>query len=252
MRDAELTFNGRFDATDEGISSLLFSPAAPLSQDRLRVVRGGVEGVVRFREAGMTFSYAGQVSRGLNDFGARAANEANALLPLSRLGADDVFTKFDGRIDLNQSLPEQLYVSLSAAGQTTPDRRPLLTSEQFDITGATALSGYTAGSLPGDTAWVVRGEFGRAFNVPIQSGGLSVTPYAFAATGERIYEMPTALEVGDIHASNCGAGLRFNFLPSNNFMPDGYGYGFVEWSHRSTSYAPLQGERIFAGILLRY
>ena len=33
-------------------------------------------------------------------------------------------------------------------------------------------------------------------------------------------------------------------------MPDAY--SFVEWSHRETSYAPLRGERIFAGIVLRY
>jgi hemolysin activation/secretion protein len=249
LRDAEMTFNGRFDATDEGISSLLFFPAAPISQDRIRIARGGIEGVMRFREAGMTFAYAGTYSRGINAFGARAADEANVFLPLSRQGADAVFTKFDGRFDINQSLPEQFYVSLAAAGQTSLNRA-LLTSEQFDITGATALSGYTAGALPGDTAWVVRGELGRVFVVPIQTGGLSVTPYLFAATGERIYEMPTVLEVGDIHASDFGVGTRFNLTPWNNVMPDSY--SFVEWSHRSTSYTPLRGERIFAGIVLRY
>jgi hypothetical protein len=33
-------------------------------------------------------------------------------------------------------------------------------------------------------------------------------------------------------------------------MPDSY--SFVEWSHRSTSYIPLQGQRIYSGIVLRY
>lgn len=249
LRDAEMTFNGRFEATNEQISTLLFFPAIPLSQDRVRSLRGGVEGIMRFREAGMTFSYAGQISRGIDAFGARTVQEATPLLPLSRQGADAVFTKVDGRFDIHQSLPEQFYASISGAGQSSLNRA-LLTSEQFDLTGATALSGYTSGALPGDSGWVVRGEFGRAFVIPIESGALTVTPYAFAATGERIFWAPTALEVGDIHASNYGAGARFNLTPWNNFMPDAY--SFVEWSHRETSYAPLRGERIFAGIVLRY
>jgi hemolysin activation/secretion protein len=249
LRDTELNFSGRFDATDERISSLLFTPAVPLSQDRLRVVRWGIDGIIRLREVGTTFDYALNVSRGLNDFGARAADEANALLPLSRLGADDVFSKVDGHLNINQNLPEQLFVAVLLAGQSSGGR-PLLTSEQFDITGASALSGYTSGALPGDTAWVSRAEFGRSFLIPIETGGVTIAPYAFAATGERILEEPTVLEVGDVHASDFGVGTRFTLTPWNNTMPDSY--SFVEWSHRSTSYVPLQGERVFAGMVLRY
>ncbi len=248
-RDAEFTVSTRLDATDERVSTLLFTPPIALSQDRVRVVREGIDGIVRLRELGMTISYAGNLSRGLNSLGARSAIDATPLLPLSRQGADDTFWKLDGRFDINQSLPEQFFVSVSGAGQSSFNL-PLLTSEQFDITGASALSGYTSGALPGDTAWVVRGEFGRAFMIPIETGGLTATPYVFAATGERVYENPTALEDPDIHATNYGAGTRFNLTPWNNLMPDAY--SFVEWSHRMTTVTSLQGDRIFTGIVLRY
>lgn len=249
LRDTELSFYGRFDATNESINFLAFSPAVPLSEDRVRAVRAGMEGIVRLREAGTTVRYNATVSRGIDGLGARSAADASPLLPLSRQGADDVFWKFDGRFDINQSLPEQFFISFSGAGQSSFNKA-LLTSEQFDIAGATALSGYTSGALPGDTAWVVRGELGRSFSIPIESGGLTVSPYLFASTGERIYEKPTVLEAGDVHASNFGAGARFNLTPWNDLMPSSY--SFIEWSHRSTEYEPFKGERIFAGMVLRY
>jgi hypothetical protein len=117
------------------------------------------------------------------------------------------------------------------------------------------LSGFTSGALPGDTAWVVRGEFGRSFAFPIESGGVTVMPYLFAATGERILEDPTVLEVGSLHATDAGAGIRFSLVPWAHLMPDGY--GFMEWSRRRTTDAApdgtnLNGDRIFTGLLLRY
>lgn len=248
-RDFELTFSGRFDATNEEIDTLLFVPQIPLSIDRLRVLRGGVDGIWRLRESGTTFSFGTSFSRGIDGLGARTAADADPLTPLSRQGADAVFTKWTGHAEVNQSLPHDLFVSVGAAGQSSFDRA-LLTSEQYAIDGARMLSGFTAGALPGDTAWVVRGEFGRAFAVPIGFGGMTLTPYAFAATGERILENPTVLEIGSVHATNTGAGMRFNFAPSAESMPGAY--GFIEWSHRYTNNPTLDGDRIFTGLLLQY
>jgi hemolysin activation/secretion protein len=250
LRDAELTFNARFDATDERITSLAVTPSVPLSQDRIRALRGGLDGILQLREVGMTWTWGLTVSRGLNVFGARTAADANPLLPLSRLGADAIFSKAEGHVEVYTSLPERFFISFATAGQTSFNR-PLLTSEQFDITGAKALSGFTAGALPGDTAWVVRGEFGNAIFIPIENGGVTFTPYIFAATGERILEMPTVLEIGDIHPHDYGAGVRFNLAPWNDAMLESY--AFAEWSRRKVAADPrLDGDRIFAGILLRY
>ncbi|MDB5581079.1 MAG: beta-barrel domain secretion protein [Bradyrhizobium sp.] len=255
LRDLELTFNGRFDATDEQVDTLLFTPQVPLHVDRLRVLRGGFDGVWRLRQTGTTFIFGSNFSRGLKAFGARTAADAAASdTPLSRADADAVFNKWDGRFEVNQSLPYDFITSVAASGQTSFNHA-LLTSEQFSIDGAKMLSGFTSGALPGDTSWVVRGEVGRPFALPIGTGGVTLTPYIFAATGERIAESPSALEVKSIHATNMGTGLRFNLAPWAEFMPDGY--GFIEWSRRRTTDSDplghnLNGDRIFTGMLLRY
>jgi hemolysin activation/secretion protein len=249
LRDFELTVNGRFEATNEEIDTLVFTPQIPLSMDRTRVLRAGVDGIWRLRESGTTFAFGSNFSRGLDRFGARTAADADPLLPLSRQGADAVFSKWDGRVEINQSLPYDFFTSVGAFGQTS-FKHALLTSEQYDLTGSKMLSGFTSGALSGDTAWAVRGEVGRPFVISGEAGGLSLTPYGFVATGERIFENPTALEIGSLHAINYGAGMRFNFAPAGIDAPDGY--GFVEWSRRATTDPNLNGYRLFTGLLVRY
>jgi hemolysin activation/secretion protein len=251
-RDFELTAYGRFDATDEQVDTLLFTPQIPLSIDRLRVVRSGFDGIWRLRESGTTIAFGGSFSRGLDAFGAREAAGANP--PLSRSDADAVFNKMEGRLEINQSLPYSFVSSIAVSGQTSFNHA-LLSSEQYDITGAKMLSGFTSGALPGDNSWVVRGELGRAFSVPIASGGLTLQPYIFAAVGERIIENATQLEMTSVHATNIGTGIRFNVIPWMDLMPDSY--GFIEWSRRTTTNidpdgTKLNGDRIFTGLLLRY
>jgi hemolysin activation/secretion protein len=255
LRDLELTFNGRFDATDEEVDTLLFTPQVPLHVDRLRVLRGGFDGIWRLRETGTTFNFGSNFSRGMKAFGARTAADAAASdTPLSRADADAVFSKWDGRFEVNQSLPYDFFASVAASGQTSFNHA-LLTSEQFSIDAARMLSGFTSGALPGDTSWVVRGEIGHPFAFPIGTGGLTLAPYVFAATGERVIKNASALEVTSIHATNMGTGIRFNLAPWTEFMPDGY--GFIEWSRRRTTDSDplgnnLNGDRIFTGMLLRY
>lgn len=245
-RDQLLNFNARFEATDERVDTLALVPSVPLSADRTRVVRASFDGLTRWREAGLTFSYSGTVSKGLDIFGARTVEHANALLPLSRLGADAEFVKLDGRFEVYHSLPQDFFWSLAVAGQL-PLNKPMLTSEQFDITGSKALSGFTSGSLPGDRAWVARAEFGHTY-APLSV--MTWTPYAFAAYGERILEMPTFLELPRLAAVNYGGGFRASLAPSPD-MPDLY--AFIEWSRRQVDQnRNLNGDRIFAGIVLRY
>jgi hemolysin activation/secretion protein len=253
LRNFELTFNGRFDATDEQVDSL--ATQTPFHVDRLRVLRAGFDGIWRLRETGTTFNFGSNFSRGMKAFGARTAADAAASnTPLSRADADAVFNKWDGRFEVNQSLPYDFFASLAASGQTSFNHA-LLTSEQYSIDGAKMLSGFTSGALPGDTSWVVRGEIGHPFAFPVETGGLSVTPYVFAATGERIIRNAIAPEIKSIHATSVGTGLRFNLAPWAEFMPDGY--GFIEWSRRRTTDVDdignnLNGDRIYTGLLLRY
>ena len=248
-RDYELIVNGRFDAADQKIETLVVSPPVTLNSDRVRALRTGFDGIWKLNQIGTRIVYGGNYSHGLDAFGARTAAEATTLLPLSRLGADAVFDKIDGHLEIDQALPQDFFVNFYASGQDS-FRRALLTSEQFSIDGSRMLSGFTAGALPGDTAWVTRGEFGRSFSMQSPYGGLILMPYVFAATGERILEDPTALEIGDVHATNYGFGLRYNLLPPSPNLP--VASGFVEASHRTTNLTAASGDRIFAGVLLQY
>jgi hemolysin activation/secretion protein len=252
-RDYELTLTEMLDAENEMIKTLTTMPPTPISSDRVRPLRTGFNGIWRLHELGTTVTYSTAWSRGLDALGARSINVATPQLPLSRPGADAVFNKAAGQIEIDQSLPHDFFDNVYAAAQDS-FHRALLTSEQFGIDGVKLLSGFTAGALPGDTGWVVRDEFGRSFTTQGLPGGLVSTvvwsPYIFAATGERILENPTALEIGSVHATNYGAGMRYNVFPASPDMPTAY--GFVEWSRRYTNESTLNGDRIFIGMFLQY
>jgi hemolysin activation/secretion protein len=249
-RDVELTLSGRFDATNEQIDSLVLIPSAPLSLDRLRVPRLAIDGIWRRRETGTTIFWGATWSHGISGLGARTAAEAGPLLPLSRAGADATFDKIDYRFELVQALPWDLLATITTYGQYSFNEA-LLTSEQFDITGPRMLSGFTAGALPGDTSWVLRGELAHAVSLPIEGGSVVMVPYAFGAVGERRLMQPTVLEIPSIQATNFGLGVRLNSAPANDNLPNAS--AFIEYSRRHSSDDPtLTGSRIFAGALIRY
>jgi hemolysin activation/secretion protein len=213
------------------------------------VLRFGAEGVIRLRETGSSIGYGAIFSRGMKGFGARTAADAAWFLPLSRFGADAVFSKLQGHFDIMQSLPESFFVSLGAAGQTAFNN-PLLNSEQFDIVGARMLSGYTSGTFAGDAGWVVRGEFGRTFNWSNPMLPSLLTPYVFAAKGERILELPTLFEYPLIRAYNDGFGLRIDATTLGETATNIS--GFIEVSKRHSDDGQRQGWRLFAGGSIRY
>jgi hypothetical protein len=93
-------------------------------------------------------------------------------------------------------------------------------------------------------------EAGRSFTTQLPAGSVVWMPYLFEATGERILENPTVLEIGSVHATDYGVGTRFHLTSPSIQMPGGY--GLVEWSHRYTNETVLSGDRVFAGLLLQY
>jgi hemolysin activation/secretion protein len=225
------------------------NPPVSLSLDQVRPIRATVEGNFRLRETDTTIIFGATVSRGLDALGARTLADAGPELPLSRQGADAVFTKLNLGLGILQSLPKDFFFSTTSYAQSSFNR-PLLTSEQFDIVGPKMLSGFTAGALPGDSSWVVRAELGHVIQVPNESGGVSITRYVFGATGERLFYQPTAVEFGSLHATNFGAGLRFLFSRWLDFMPNSY--TFMEASRRTSTNPALEGWRVFGGMLMQY
>ena len=156
-RDFQLTLSGRFDATYERIDTLVLTPPVSLSLDQVRPVRGSVDGNWTLRETNTNIVFGATVSRGLNALGARTLADATPDLPLSRQGADAVFTKLNAALAITQSLPSDFFIATTGYAQNS-FHKPLLTSEQFDIIGPKMISGLPVGLLPGDSSWVVRTE----------------------------------------------------------------------------------------------
>jgi hemolysin activation/secretion protein len=256
-RDAELAFNAMFEPTDESLESIALTPAVPISLDRVRPVRFGFDAIWRQRTEGLTVNYGAEFSQGLDALGARtAADAAQTTVPLSQQGADAVFSKLTGHLEINKALPYDFFAAVKTYGQTSFNQ-PLLLPEQYDIDGANMLSGFTVGEFFGDTAWVVRGELGRPFSTPLAMGGaatLIFTPYLFGATGERDIYQPTAVEVGSVHVFNYGLGTRFNVPSWTPDAPDTYAFVEASNGYVDQVIAPMTNysTRIFAGVVVQY
>jgi hemolysin activation/secretion protein len=256
-RDAELALNAMFEPTNESLESIALTPPVPISLDRVRPVRFGFDAIWRQRTAGLTVNYGAEFSQGLNAFGARtAADAAQSTVPLSQQGADAVFSKLNGHLEINQALPYDFFAAFKAYGQTSFNQ-PLLLPEQFDIDGANMVSGFTVGEFFGDTAWVVRGELGRSFSttlVPGSAATLIFTPYLFSATGERDIYQPTAVELGSVHVFSYGLGTRFNVPSWTPDTPDTYAFVEASNGYVDQVIAPMtnHSSRIFAGVVVQY
>lgn len=195
-----------FEATQEKLSFIVPGAALPVSLDRLRIFRLSTDGDLKLESGGL-LTARGTVSFGVDGLGARSAADATPLLPLSRFGADAEFQKLDISATFTQPLADHLVFGLYARGQTSFGQ-VLARSEQIGIASFQELSTFDAGSLGGDSGWVVRGELSSPNVLPVGGYTVSATPYLFGATGELFLERPTALERAHLQVSSVGLGIR--------------------------------------------
>lgn len=206
VRTHRLSVNGNvsFDADQDKLAAV--EPVqAPISLDRTRVVRTGVDVFAALGPGSVSASAT--ASFGLAGLGARTRADATPDLPLSRQGADARFSKLEADVTYLANLSRHAQVSLHLRGQTAFDK-PLLTSEQSGLAGPGALSAFDSGVLQGDTTVLARAELASPGALVWRSVGLAASPYLFAAAGRAITVDPTALEAGHINASSYGAGVR--------------------------------------------
>ncbi|MGJ3258542.1 MAG: ShlB/FhaC/HecB family hemolysin secretion/activation protein [Rhodospirillales bacterium] len=149
-RAENLNLHGRLDASrqkqfDFGVYDF---------EDRLQVLRGGLEG---YYEDGMKGANYGTlwISRGLG------LDDSDRLAPQrSRSGGRPVFTKIYARADRRQLLSDYWAVKVSVAGQVADQR--LLSNEEFSLGGYLYGRGYDAGEISG--------THGAAGSVELQFG----------------------------------------------------------------------------------
>ncbi len=123
-------------------------------EDRLQVLRGGLEGYYEDELKGSNYGTL-WVSRGLGIDGSDASGPQR-----SRTGGRPVFTKVYARADRRQSLTDRLAVKLSVAGQASDQR--LLSAEEFSLGGYLYGRGYDGGEISG--------THGAAGSVELQYG----------------------------------------------------------------------------------
>lgn len=204
-RDLSVGASLGFDAQNERVR-IIDPVVLPLSQDRLRVVRLGVDTSAYLPGDGFVSAQA-EVSLGLDGLGARPASQATVTLPLSRAGTDADFRKLTASFNLAQPLAPHLAVGLRARGQTSFGQ-VMANSEQFGIASVDGISPLDAGLVQGDSGYVVRGEVKAPFAAATKGLWADISPYVFAAQGTVWFEQPTAFERRRTDAFAYGAGLR--------------------------------------------
>ncbi len=209
-RTANFYTEGALDVTRDALNILRPPINAPFSLDRLRIVRLSGLGDIRFENGGFLTGSA-TLSLGIDGLGARTAADAT-ILPLSRMGANADFQKFDALLAYTQPLFDPLILNLYARGQTSFGQ-VMPRSEQIGFASFAELSTFDAGTLAGDSGVVFRSEVAAPFAVQPQGIPLSIAPYVFGAAGALYLEKPSALEkqlgIAALHVASVGIGVRF-------------------------------------------
>jgi hemolysin activation/secretion protein len=211
---------------------------APLSLDRLRVLRLEADGVW-FLADGSIFSGGLRGALGIAGLGAREASEASPVQPLSRAGADADFKRLEARLSFSQPLAAHLAARIAASAQTSFGE-PLLVSEQFGIASDDGLSTFDSGSLQGDSGAMARGELSSPWAFALGDQRASIAPYAFGAVGILHLERPTALEQADTKVAAYGLGLRFGAVTPATFQSASMS---LEWGRRQRDDGAPDGDR---------
>ena len=213
IRSRQLDFASEvsFDWENDKQSINFGGVTLPLSEDRLRVLRIGLDGHYAAPWQGNIY---GRVitSIGLDTMGARTASDAQAIgVPLSKQGADASFTKVEAALNYSQAVFEGLLATLNFRGQTSFGT-PLARAERFGIATPSGLSTFDVGTFVGDSGYVVRTEIGKPVVLPqlLTDVEFLALPYAFGAIGQVVSAFPTVLEYASVTAASYGIGMRLN------------------------------------------
>ncbi|WP_320239377.1 ShlB/FhaC/HecB family hemolysin secretion/activation protein [Cognatiyoonia sp. IB215182] len=200
---------------------------AQIYEDDINVLRLTANGSYQHNDR--TTSEAGlTVSRGLDILDAR---EGTTELPLSRDGAEPVFTTLSGSYRFQRGFDNDYALSINARAQASFGDT-VVASEQFSAVGAGDLSTFDSGSLRGDSGATLRTEFSRGFNGQLGGEPFVIAPYIFAAAGALRLNNPTGVEESEDSAASVGIGFDYFVLGDTPFRADNmrieFGRGFSE------------------------
>lgn len=205
IRSRSMNLTSQFIVDRQRDKQKIMDGDLPIFEDKLTVLRLGT--TLSYNHDDGSLSEVGAVlSRGVDALGARTAADAEGDTPLSRQGADATFSKLSGSFTHQRAIQDRFTLGLTGRFQTSFGD-PLLTSEQFSISGPGELSAFDTGELRGDSGWVVRAEFSSPRNINFRDLPLVVSPYVFAGAGSVSIEQPTDLETSRENAHAFGIGV---------------------------------------------
>ncbi|MDR3495761.1 MAG: ShlB/FhaC/HecB family hemolysin secretion/activation protein [Ancalomicrobiaceae bacterium] len=238
-----------FDAEEEALS--LYSPTdAPISLDRLRVIRHTTE-ITGVTPWGAFVSGRVIASLGLDALGARDAASATPTLPLSRQGTDASFQKLEFAGHYGQALAAHLGIDLFARAQTSFGK-PMARAEQIGLVGSNGLTAFDAGLFQGDSGIVGRVEVSSPWSVDLAQGLASASPYLFGDLGSIWLMQPTSVERQQTNAASWGLGFRLGAAPAPPGSPNASVLSGIldqvsfslEWGHQYRSDAIRASDRL--------
>jgi hemolysin activation/secretion protein len=204
-----------FDAQSEQQHLMLSNgDDVTFAEDKLRIFR--LTGDYRRELAsGAVLAARATASFGIDGLGARGEEDVD-FPSLSRQGADADFQKLEVAARWDQGLREHLAYSIYGRAQTSFGQ-VMTTSEQFGIASFQELSTFDAGTLGGDSGWVVRGDLQSPWARQAWAMPLIITPYAFGATGSLHLEEPSVFEEANLNVGSLGVGLSLTAVRDPNF-----------------------------------
>ncbi len=214
-RQFNLTTQVALDVQQDEQALIFGGSETPIYEDRTSILRASAN-VSYIHEDDAVTEGSLVLSRGIDAFDARSAEDADGTTPLSRQGADAEFTKLTFSAFHQRSLSDRVILSLSGRAQTAFGD-PLVTAEQISIAGARDLSAFDGGTLRGDSGWRLRGELAAQQPADVSGFPILLSPYFFAAAGGVSIEQPTAVEHGYEAASSYGVGMDFISQTNSRF-----------------------------------
>ncbi len=229
IRSRNFNLSSQFilDRQSDQQNLLINGQETPIYNDELSVFRATLAANRNFENA--TALSADMIfSQGVDAFGAQRAN--SGATPMSRQGADAVFSKLVLGVGYQKPLNNGFNISVNAKMQSGfGDALP--SSEQFNAIGGQQLSSFDSGAIKGDSGFVARAEVSRSSPVALKGFPIVLSPYLFATYGVVGLENPTIVEQGTTKASAFGIG---HDLFTNDNSPFGSGSVRLElgWGSR--------------------
>ena len=204
-----------FDAQSESQHLMLPNgDDVTFAEDKLRIFR--LTGDYRRElESGAVLAARATASFGIDGLGAHGEEDAS-FPTLTRQGADADFQKLEVAARWDQGIRDHLAYSLYGRAQTSFGQ-VMTTSEQFGIASFQELSTFDAGTLGGDSGWVVRGDLQSPWTRQAGATPLIITPYAFGATGHLHLEQPTVFEQANLDVGSLGVGVSLTAIRDPGF-----------------------------------